>query len=72
MSAKPANCRCETTFTCGVCLDRCVARNLADRNNAPLAWYENACINKPSPCVALRSRSITNRATDNVRPVVAA
>lgn len=33
---KPANCECTHSFTCRACLDRCVERNIADRNNAPL------------------------------------
>jgi hypothetical protein len=40
MKAKPVNCTCTDRFTCRVCLDRCVERNKADRNNAPEAHAE--------------------------------
>lgn len=33
-------CECTDSFTCRHCLDRCVDRNIADRNNAPLAWSQ--------------------------------
>jgi hypothetical protein len=29
------DCECTYNFTCRACLDRCVARNLADKNAAP-------------------------------------
>jgi hypothetical protein len=41
MNAKSAECKCEPNFTCRHCLEIAAERNMADRNNAPLAWTNN-------------------------------
>lgn len=38
--SKPSTCQCDTRFTCRVCLDRCVERNLADANATPLIHHD--------------------------------
>lgn len=40
MKARSVKCECTYNFTCRHCLDKCVERNIADRNNAPLKWTQ--------------------------------
>ncbi len=46
-------CKCTYNFTCRYCLGLCVDRNMADRNNSPLAWTQ------PSPYSEIK-RSLTD------------
>lgn len=36
----PHGCQCDFNFTCRVCLQAAADRNMADRNNSPLAWTQ--------------------------------